>query len=58
MTDTALIAKLAELAKGWRDRVDVDPTDPYTEGESHALFECAQTLTAALTEAKQQEGKS
>lgn len=38
------------LVKAWRDRINVDPEDPYDHGESDTLMACANDLEAALAQ--------
>lgn len=40
---------VACLVTAWRDRINVDPEDPYEHGESDALMSCADELESLLS---------
>lgn len=42
---------VACLVTAWRDRINVDPEDPYEHGESDTLMSCARELESLLSSA-------
>jgi hypothetical protein len=60
MNEKALLAKLHALAKGLRDLIDPDPSDPYEDGRQDMLRECWHKLRDILATANDtpQEGQS
>ncbi len=47
---------VARLVTAWRDRINVDPEDPYEHGESDALMSCADELESLLSAASGEKG--
>lgn len=47
---------VAGLVTAWRDRINVDPEDPYEHGESDTLMSCADELESLLSAASGEKG--